>query len=336
MSHAYRALLVEETDGAFRRSIVTRSSEDLPSGELLIRVHYSSLNYKDALSATGNRGVTRTFPHVPGIDAAGEVLESRVDALQPGDPVVVIGYDLGMNTPGGLGEMIRVPASWVVARPPGLSAWESMALGTAGFTAAQCVEALLHQNVEPDAGEILVTGASGGVGSVAVMLLAQLGFTVVAATGKPEAHEFLRTLGAGTFLSREESVDQSSRPLLRERWAGVVDTVGGAPLATALRSTRYRGSVAACGLVASPNVATTVFPFILRNVSLLGIDSVNYPPALRSLLWQKLAGAWKPAQLATAARTVALDALEPEITAILAGRQVGRVVVAHALPANER
>jgi putative YhdH/YhfP family quinone oxidoreductase len=329
MSQAYRALLVEETNGAFRRSIVARSSEDLPSGELLIRVHYSSLNYKDALSATGNRGVTRTFPHVPGIDAAGEVLESRVDAFQPGDPVIVIGHDLGMNTPGGFGEMIRVPASWAVARPPGLSAWESMALGTAGFTAAQCVEALLHQNMEPNAGEVLVTGASGGVGSVAVMLLAQLGFTVVTATGKPEAHDFLRTLGAGAFLSREESVDQSSRPLLRERWAGVVDTVGGAPLATALRSTRYRGSVAACGLVASPNLETTVFPFILRNVSLLGIDSVNYPPALRSRLWHKLAGAWKPAGLTAAARTVALDALEPEIAAILAGRQVGRIVVAH-------
>ena len=329
MSIQYRALLVEEQDGAFRRSIVNRSVDDLPPGDVLIRVLFSSLNYKDALSATGNRGVTRKYPHTPGIDAAGIVEESASPDFGVGDAVVVIGYDLGMNTPGGYGGYIRVPADWVTKLPPSLTMYESMILGTAGFTAAQCVDALLSHGVTPDKGEVLVTGATGGVGSVAVALLGQLGYQVVAATGKVNETSFLQALGASSVIGRNEIVDTSGRPMLKERWAGVVDTVGGAPLATAIKSTKYAGSVAACGMVASPQLEMTVYPFILRGVNLLGIDSVNCTIEYRRSLWQKLAGAWRLKLLEHLAREVALPQLDREIDLILQGKQVGRVVVTH-------
>lgn len=330
MSITFDALWVEEeADGRFRRSLVQRSSDDLPPGDLLIRVHYSSLNYKDALSATGNRGVTRKYPHTPGIDAAGVVVESAVADFQPGDEVIVIGYDLGMNTPGGFGGYIRVPAAWATRRPAALSLRESMALGTAGFTAAQCVEALLAHGVTAQGGEVLVTGATGGVGSIAVALLARLGMTVVAATGKPEESGYLHSLGAASILARTEVDDVSGKPLLRERWAGVVDTVGGNILASAIKATRYGGAVAACGMVASPSLELTVFPFILRGVKLLGVDSVNAPIAARRALWQRLAGEWKLEGLEQLAREVPLAALDAEINAILSGQQRGRVIVAH-------
>lgn len=330
MSQQFRTYWVEEQpDGAFRRSIVERSVADLPPGDLLIRVAYSSLNYKDALSAAGNRGVTRKYPHTPGIDAAGVVAESVSPAFQPGAEVIVIGYDLGMNTAGGFGEYIRVPAGWAAKRPAGLSLRESMALGTAGFTAAQSVQALVAHGVQPGGGEVLVTGATGGVGSVAVALLAQLGYAVTAATGKTEEADYLRGLGASLVIPRQEVDDTSSRPLLRERWAGVVDTVGGNILATAIRATRLAGSVAACGNAASPNLALTVYPFILRGVNLLGIDSANVPIGERAALWNRLASEWKPAKLDVMAREVTLEGLDAEIDAILQGQQRGRVVVVH-------
>jgi len=328
MNTVFDALWVEERpDGSFRRTIVQRATADLPPGDLLIRVHYSSLNYKDALSAAGNRGVTRAYPHTPGIDAAGVVVESAVDEFKPGDEVIVIGYDLGMNTPGGFGGYIRVPAGWVVRRPTGLTLRESMAIGTAGFTAAQCVDALMQHGV--DSGEVLVTGATGGVGSIAVALLSKLGMTVIAATGKPAAAGYLHSLGATAVVARDEVDDRSGKPLLRERWAGVVDTVGGNMLATALKATRYGGAVAACGHVASPSLELTVYPFILRGVTLLGIDSVNLPIAARRALWARLAGAWKLDVLAQIARDGALAELNPEIDAILRGQQQGRVVLVH-------
>lgn len=329
MGALFDALWVEEgADGTFRRTIVQRNVDDLPPGDLLIRVHYSSLNYKDALSASGNRGVTRRYPHTPGIDAAGVVVESAVADFRPGDEVVVIGYDLGMNTPGGFGGYVRVPAQWAVLRPKGLTLYESMVLGTAGFTAAQCVAALLQHGV--GVGEVLVTGATGGVGSIAVALLSKLGMTVVAATGKAEEADYLYDLGAHTVIGRSEVEDASGKPLLRERWAGVVDTVGGAFLATAIRATRYGGAVAACGNVASPALELTVYPFILRGVKLLGIDSVNVPIAERGALWSRLAGEWKLAVLDRLARKVTLSGLNAEIEAILLGQQRGRVVLEHA------
>jgi putative YhdH/YhfP family quinone oxidoreductase len=330
MAADFRALEVEELpDGTFRRSLVTRSVDDLPPGEVLIRVLFSSLNYKDALSATGNKGVTRKYPHTPGIDAAGIVESSQSPDFGPGDAVVVIGYDLGMNTPGGYGEYIRVPANWVAKLPPQLNAYESMMLGTAGFTAAMAVEALQWHEVMSHHGEVLVTGATGGVGSIAVALLAQLGYHVTAATGKLQETSFLQALGAKDVIHRDELVDAGGKVLLRERWAGVVDTVGGPILSSALKAMRLGGCVAACGNVASPHLETTVFPFILRGVNLLGIDSANYPIERRRALWQRLAGEWRLEILENLAREVPLTQLDREIDRILQGKLTGRVVVAH-------
>jgi putative YhdH/YhfP family quinone oxidoreductase len=330
MATEFRALQVDEQpDGTFRRSIVTRTTDELPPGEVLVKVLFSSLNYKDALSATGNKGVTRKYPHTPGIDAAGIVEESQSPEFGPGDAVVVIGYDLGMNTPGGYGEFIRVPANWVAKLPPQLAAYESMMLGTAGFTAAMAVEALQWHEVMSQQGEILVTGATGGVGSVAIALLAQLGYDVVAATGKLQETSFLQALGAKSVIHRDELVDSSSKALLRERWAGVVDTVGGPLLSSAIKAVRLGGSVAVCGNVASARLDTTVFPFILRGVNLLGIDSANYPIDRRRALWQRLAGEWRLEILESLSREVPLNQLDREIDRILQGKLTGRIVVAH-------
>ena len=271
--------------------------------------------------------MTKTFPQIPGVDAAGTVVSSAVPALQVGDRVIVTGFDLGMNTWGGFATLIRVPASWVLPLPDPLSLQESMIFGTAGLTAALCIDALMQHSVQPDAGEVLVTGATGGVGSLAVAMLAKLGFQVVAVTGKTEHHEWLRSLGAATILSREELHDQSGKPLLSGRWAGAVDTVGGSMLATVLKSTRYGGCVTACGLVGGADLTTTVYPFILRAVSLIGIDSVNCPLSRRRRLWHHLATAWKPDRLETIATLVSLPQLCEKMDAILQGQMVGRVVV---------
>lgn len=324
---SYRAMLVEKTDDGFTRQLVERNTGELPEGDVLIEVRYSSLNYKDALSATGNPGVTRKFPHTPGIDAAGVVLESASDEFAAGDEVIVIGYDLGMNTPGGFGQRIRVPAGWVIARPDGLSLHQSMVIGTAGFTAALCVDKLEHAGMTPDSGPVLVTGATGGVGSVAVMLLARLGYEVAVVTGKESQHDFLRSLGATTFLSRDEARDGGDRPLLKERWGGAVDTVGGEILFNAVKSLRYGCSLAACGLVDSPAIPATVLPFILRNVNLLGVDSVELPRARKAEVWQKLAGPWQLGDLAKLETSLTLETLSDAIDRILAGDMVGRGVV---------
>ncbi|HEX7037238.1 MAG TPA: YhdH/YhfP family quinone oxidoreductase [Pseudomonadales bacterium] len=323
----FRALLVEKTDQGFTRRVVDREVGELPEGDVLIDVHYSSLNYKDALSATGNPGVTRKFPHTPGIDAAGVVLESGSSEFAAGDEVIVIGYDLGMNTPGGFGQRIRVPAGWVIVRPDGLTLHEAMVLGTAGFTAALCVDKLEHAGMTPESGPVLVTGATGGVGSVAVLLLARLGYTVAAVTGKTDRHEFLRSLGASEILSREEARQGGDRPLLKERWGGVVDTVGGETLFNAVKSLRYGCSAAACGLVESAQIPASVFPFILRNVNLLGVDSVELPRARKAEVWQKLAGPWKLEGLDALEQRLTLDTISAAIDRILAGEMVGRGVL---------
>jgi len=323
----FRAMLVEKTDDGFTRRLVERDTADLPEGDVLIDVGYSSLNYKDALSATGNPGVTRKFPHTPGIDAAGVVAESTSDEFKAGDEVIVIGYDLGMNTPGGFAQRIRVPAGWVVARPQGLTLHQSMVIGTAGFTAALCVDKLENAGMTPDGGPVLVTGATGGVGCVAVMLLGKLGYEVAAVTGKEAQHDFLRSLGASSFLSREEAREGGDRPLLKERWGGVVDTVGGEILFNAVKSLRYGCSLAACGLVDSPSIPATVLPFILRNVNLLGVDSVELPRARKAEVWQKLAGPWRLDGLEELEEPLTLDTLSAAIDRILAGDMVGRGVV---------
>lgn len=330
-SARFRAFVVEKTDdGQFLRQIRERCMDDLPPGDLVVRVSYSSLNYKDALSATGNPGVTRQFPHTPGIDAAGEVLSSENDAFAVGDKVLVTGYDLGMETDGGWGELIRIPSSWAVRLPAGLTEREGMILGTAGFTAALSVLKLVLAGVKPSDGEILVTGATGGVGTIAVSILAKAGYRVVAATGKSSDELYLRKLGAEEIITRNQVTAGSERPMMKERWAGCVDVVGGDTLAAAVKATRYGGTVTCCGLVGSAELPINVFPFILRGVSLIGIDSVNCPSDLRLQVWKKLADEWKPEQLQDMVTEVSLEGLEEKIQAILRGEVRGRVLVKHS------
>ena len=325
---SFKAFLVAKTDDQqFSQTVVERVVDDLPQGDVLIRVHYSSLNYKDALSATGHPGVTKKFPHVPGIDAAGTVVSSTVPQFQNDEPVIVTGFDLGMNTWGGFAEYIRVPADWVVPLPPGLTLRESMILGTAGFTAALCVQALEQNDITPLSGEVLVTGATGGVGSIAVSILSKLGYSVVAATGKSSRHDFLKSLGAVSIVERADVEDKSGKPLLKERWAGAIDSVGGNTLATVLKATKYDGCIAACGLVGGADLATTVYPFILRGIRLIGIDSVQCPRQRRLSIWEKLAADWKPTQLEELVSTINLVQLSEQIDNILQGRGVGRVLI---------
>lgn len=324
----FKAYVVEETEGGkFTRSIKDRSTADLPKGDVLVRVHYSSLNYKDALSASGNKGVTRNFPHTPGIDASGVVEESGAEGINSGDEVIVHAYDLGCNTSGGYGEYIRVPSPWVVKLPDGLSLKQSMVFGTAGYTAAQSVMKLEEYGVTPDKGEVLVTGATGGVGCVAVGILAKCGYQVVASTGKTDQAGFLKDLGAKEVISREDAKDESGRPLLRGRWAGVVDTVGGEILATAIKSSNPYGVVTCCGNVASADLPINVYPFILRGVSLVGIDSQDAPMNVRKKIWEKMATDWKLSQLELITKEISLDGLDAEIELILQGKQKGRVLV---------
>ncbi|MFP5349265.1 MAG: YhdH/YhfP family quinone oxidoreductase [Gammaproteobacteria bacterium] len=335
MSARFKALVVREARaGGVTRAVEERAIDDLPPGDTLIRVRYSSLNYKDALSATGHRGITRRYPHTPGIDAAGAVVESASRAFAAGSEVIVTGYDLGMNTPGGLAQYIRVPADWVVPRPDGLTLREAMMLGTAGFTAALSLTRLQQLGIGPDAGEVLVTGATGGVGSLAVSILARAGYNVIAATGKPHEREFLLRLGARDVTARDTLKANPDKPLLAARWAGVVDTVGGETLAAVLRAVAPRGAVTTCGMVDAPTFSTTVYPFILRGVALLGVDSAATPMALRRQIWSKLAGEWKPRHLDELTRECTLDNLESEIGNMLAGKSRGRVLVTLPAPAT--
>jgi putative YhdH/YhfP family quinone oxidoreductase len=323
----FKAFVVEETGkNEFSSEIKELTTADLPAGDVLVRVEYSSLNYKDALSATGNRGVTRNYPHTPGIDAAGVVAESATDDVKEGDSVIVTSYDLGMNTSGGYGQYIRVPADWVVNLPAGMTLEESMIYGTAGFTAGMSVGKLTPA-VKPDDGQILVTGATGGVGSMAVGILAKLGYSVAAVSGKADAEEMLTTLGADEIIDRQAFLEGSDRPLLKTRWAGVIDTVGGEILAAAVKSTLPLGVVTCCGNVASVDLPLNVFPFILRGVSLIGIDSQNCPMPFRRHVWEKLASEWKFPALDNIYREIELAGLPSEIDKILKGGQKGRVVV---------
>lgn len=329
-SETYRALVAREAgDGEFIRDITELPLADLPDHPVLVRVAYSSLNYKDALSATGHKGVTRRYPHTPGIDAAGAVVRSDDARFQPGDEVLVTGFDLGMNTPGGFGEFIRVPGDWLVPRPEPLTLAECMMLGTAGLTAGLAVDRLTDR-VAPADGEVLVTGATGGVGSVAVGLLLKLGYPVAAVSGKPDAADVLRPLGEPALLSREEALEGHQRPLCPQRWAGVVDTVGGDMLAAAVKGAQRAGMVVACGNALSSDLPLNVFPFILRGVTLTGIDSATSPLAWRREVWTKLAGPWRLPGLADLCHEVGLEGLDQAIQAILAGGMKGRTLIAHA------
>jgi len=326
----FKALRITETpSGTFERSVKDIEFDDLPPGELLIRVYYSSLNYKDALSATGNKGITKNYPHTPGIDAAGVVELSRNEKFAVNEEVVVTGYDLGMNTCGGFAEYIRVPADWVIKKPNGLSFSEAMAIGTAGFTAASALYKMQLMLQTPDKGPIVVTGATGGVGSMAVAMLAKAGYEVIAITGKSNAREYLQHIGAAKIEGREFVNDTSGKHLLRPKWAGAIDTVGGNTLSTLLKGCKAEGNIVCTGLVASPKLDTTVYPFILNGVNLLGIGSAETPRATRELIWNMITSAWDIRdKLPVIAREVTLEDLNNNyIDAILAGKIMGRLVV---------
>jgi acrylyl-CoA reductase (NADPH) len=315
----FRAFVAEQQDDRVERGVRTLSEDDLPDGDVTIDVAYSSVNYKDGLATIPKGRVARISPLVPGVDLAGTA---------DGEEVIVHGYDLGVAHHGGFAERARVPSEWVVPLPPGLTARQAMTLGTAGFTAGLSVHQLEARGLSPEDGPVLVLGATGGVGSVAIGILAARGYEVVAATGKDDAHDFLRSLGATDVVGRDEVTAASDRPLESERWAAVVDPVGGAGTAYAVRTTRYGGGVAVSGLTAGTKLETTVLPFILRGVALLGIDSVQAPMDLRREIWERLATDLRPRGLDDAIPTeIGLDELEPALDAILAGQARGRTVV---------
>jgi len=320
-------LVEKDSAGNVHRSLARRSISDLPTGDCLIKVDYSSLNYKDALASQAHPGVVRKLPHVPGIDAAGTIVESSSPKFRAGDEVVVTGHELGAGQWGGWAEYIRVHADWVVPLPKPLSLKEAMVLGTAGFTAAQCVHAIQLNGVTPDAGEIIVTGATGGVGCVAVKLLAKLGYPVVAVTGKEQLKARLYEWGAGRILSRQEAINTSDRPLLSAFWAGAVDTVGGQTLATIIRETKPYGVVAACGLVGGMGLDLTVHPFILRGVTLAGIGSAMLPYDRRLEIWRKLSQESRLETLDELTTTISLDQVEESVQRILKGEIVGRTLI---------
>ncbi len=326
----FRALWVTEvSDGTFKRNIIERNIDDLPPGEVLIKVLYSSLNYKDALSATGNKGITKKFPHTPGIDAAGIVEISRSPDFAAGDEVMVTGHDLGMNTAGGYGEYIRVPAHWVVRKPDHYSLKETMIIGTAGFTAANAIYKMERMGMDPSHGPIVVTGSTGGVGSMSVALLSRLGYEVIAVTGKTNVHEYLQFLGAVKIEPRSYVDDQSGKALLRPQWAGAIDTVGGNTLKTLLKACKVEGCVVSTGLVGSPNLDITVYPFILNGVSLLGVGSAETPGATRKAIWESFDNRLNiQSKLKAIGTEVSLEELnENYFERILSGGITGRVVV---------
>ena len=325
---AFRALVVEKTDGDTRLAVQRWTADQLLPGEVTIRVEYSSVNYKDALAVRPDGRVARRYPLIPGIDLAGTVLASADPRFRPGDRVLAHGYDLGVSHHGGYAELARVPARWVVPLPAGLTTRQAMAIGTAGFTAALSVVRLEEAGLRPDQGPVLVTGATGGVGSTAVAILAKRGYHVVASTGSQDKHDFLRELGAREIVDRSETSSPSPRPLESARWAGAVDPVGGPTLAYILQTLRYGASVAVSGLVGGMAFQATVAPFVLRAVNVLGIDSAQYPIERRVALWQRLADDLRPPRLEEAiAHEVTLEETPARLAAIHRGAVDGRVVV---------
>ncbi len=324
----YRAIVIEKQGDAFSVSTKELGESDLPPGDVTIKVEWSSINYKDGLALSPTGRVIRSYPMVPGVDLAGTVLESTDSRFVKGSKVVVNGYDVGIAHPGGFAELARIPAAWVMPLPEGLTTKEAMALGTAGMTAAMSVEALEHNGLRTEQGPVLVTGSTGGVGSTAVNMLAQLGYAVAGSTGKASEHDFLRSLGATEILSREDVSAESSRPMEGERWAAAVDPVGGATTAYLLRTVKYGGGIALSGLTGGTSVATTVFPFILRGVNLLGIDSVMCPMAKRQHVWARMGKDLKPRGLMDSiAVETDLDGVAAVCAEILEGKVKGRTLV---------
>jgi len=328
MSETFKALRVTENkDGTYSKTIEQRSLVDLPAGDVLIRVEYSALNFKDALSAHGNKGVTRCFPHTPGIDAAGVVVSDTTETFLSGERVIVTGYDLGMNTDGGLAEYIRVPLQWCVPCPEGLTTQEAMIYGTAGLTAALCISKILLNGATPSDGAVVVTGASGGVGSLAVSMLSQKGFNVVAVSGKPEVHDELMALGASEVVDRGVLDELTSRAMAQPQWSHGIDCLGGDYLFSVLKSIHYGGSVAACGLAASGELNGNVYPFILRNVNLLGVDSVECGLDVKAAVWGVLANELKLPNLKALSTELTLAQAPVLLDRIYNGGARGRYLV---------
>lgn len=326
----FKALWIQEKEnGTISRSIIERHIDDLPAGEVLVRVQYSSLNYKDALSATGNKGITRKYPHTPGIDAAGIVELSRAEEFISGEEVLVTGYDLGMNTCGGFGQFIRVPAKWLIRKPEAYTLRETMIIGTAGFTAATALFKMERNGQVPSKGPVVVTGATGGVGSMAVAIASTAGYEVIAVSGKEHALEYAQHLGASRVEGRNWVNDVSGKALIRPQWAGAIDTVGGNTLATLLKGCSLEGNVVSTGLVHSPKLDTTVYPFILNGVSLLGVGSAEMPLEHKQNIWDRLCDDWNiQSKLGAIVKEVSLEELnEKWIDAILRGEVMGRILV---------
>ena len=328
MSNRFAALQTSLTDEGAKTRLVTLTEEDLPAGDVLIRVLYSCLNYKDALSAAGNKGVSRHYPHTPGIDAAGMVVSDSSQKFPAGARVLVSGYDLGMNTAGGLAEYIRVPVSWVCECPQALSLQDAMTLGTAGITAAIGLHKLECMGAQPAEGApLLVTGASGGVGSLGIWLASRRGYRVTAMSGKADMHSHLRSLGASEFTDAEPWLEPTAKALLKPEFLYTLDTLGGTPLFNILKATRAEGAVASCGLVAGADFQASVYPFILRGVSLLGIDSAEYPLAGKQQLWWQLSELVKDSDLTSLRREITLAEAPGFLQSMLGGNSRGRILV---------
>lgn len=324
----FNALVVEENnDGTFSKSIQKRHLNDLPDNELLIEVHYSSLNYKDAMSAAGNKMITKNYPHTPGIDAAGIVISDKSGTFEEGQQVLVFGYDLGMETPGGLGQMISIPADWALPCPSSLTLKEAMCYGTGGLTAALCIQKLEKIGAKPSDGPVAVTGATGGVGSISIAILKQLGYEVIAFSGKPEQSEHLKNLGASEVRHRDTINDIGNKPVGRELWANAIDTLGGDYLANLLKQTKSGGAVSACGLASSTELEMTVLPFIIRGISLLGIDSVTIPLAEKQEIWARVATDMKLPDIEQYCEEITLEQTPEYLERFIANKVVGRYVV---------
>ena len=323
----FKALVSSESNKKYESKVQSRTIQDLPEGDVLIKVYFSSLNYKDALSAIGNKGVSRNYPHTPGIDAAGIIETSESKNFKVGEEVIVTGYDLGMNTSGGFSEYIRVPSEWVVKKPEGISLSESMALGTAGLTAGLCVRKLINHKLTPDSGKLFVTGATGGVGIVAMMLLSKLGFEVVAITGKLESQDMLKKYGASEVITREDLDQPLISPLQKSIYAGGIDAVGGNVLSNLLCTTSQRAAIACCGMVNGADLNTSVFPFILRGISLYGVDSAETELGIKEEVWNNFSSEWKLEDLENQIKEITLSDLPAEIDTILKGQQIGRIRV---------
>ena len=321
----FKALVSSESNKKYESKVQSRTIQDLPEGDVLIKVYFSSLNYKDALSAIGNKGVSRNYPHTPGIDAAGIIETSESKNFKVGEEVIVTGYDLGMNTSGGFSEYIRVPSEWVVKKPEGISLSESMALGTAGLTAGLCVRKLINHKLTPDSGKLFVTGATGGVGIVAMMLLSKLGFEVVAITGKLESQDMLKKYGASEVITREDLDQPLISPLQKSIYAGGIDAVGGNVLSNLICATSQRAAIACCGMVNGADLNTSVFPFILRGISLYGVDSAETELGIKEEVWNNFSSEWKLEDLENQIKEITLSDLPAEIDTILKGQQIGRI-----------